>query len=76
MMSVTVDAGGGVDEMTLGRPVLLFERPRNPAFPNFAVTPDGKRFIDLDDSVAEPAPTGLVLFQGFGRELERLVPPQ
>jgi hypothetical protein len=70
-MAVAVETEG---ELSLGRPTVLFERRRNPEFPNFAVTPDGRRFIYIDDSVAEPAPTYLVLVQNFGEELKRLVP--
>ena len=36
--------------------------------------PDGRYFIDLDDGVAEPLPTELVLVQHFADELKRLVP--
>ncbi len=71
MMSVAVETEG---ELTLGRPTLLFEKRRNPDLPPFAVAPDGQRFIYIDDSVAEPAPTHLVLVQNFGEELKRLVP--
>jgi serine/threonine-protein kinase len=71
MMAVPVETEV---KLVLGRPTALFERRRNPAFPNFAVTPDGQRFIFIDDSVAEPAPTHLVLVQNFGEELKRLAP--
>ena len=65
------------DDLVLGRPSVLFERGFTrdpPGFNNFDVTPDGQRFIDLDDSVAEPLPTHLVLVQNFDEELKRLVP--
>jgi Tol biopolymer transport system component len=72
MMAVVVETGG---ELVLGRPIVLFQRRyARSAFSTFAVTPDGQRFIDLDDSVAEPAPTHLVLVQNFFEELKRLVP--
>jgi serine/threonine-protein kinase len=73
MMAVAVETEG---DLVLGRPTVLFERPYPPGFSTFAVTPDGRRFIDLDDSVAEPAPTHLVLVQNFGEELKRLAPPR
>jgi len=54
---------------------VLFERRFSPwGYNDFTVTPDGQRFIALDDSVAEPAPTHLVLVQNFSEELKRLVP--
>ncbi len=71
MMAVAVETDG---ELVLGRPTVLFERGYPPGYATFAVTPDGQRFIDLDDSVAEPPPTHLVLVQNFGEELKRLVP--
>ena len=72
MMSVAIETKG---DLALGRPAMLFEnRYGRSAFSTFAVTPDGQRFIDLDDSVAEPAPTHLVLVQNFSEELNRLVP--
>jgi serine/threonine-protein kinase len=73
MTAVTVNIEG---DLVVGRPSVLFERRRNPELPNFAVTPDGQRFIFIDDSVAEPAPTHLVLVQNFGEELKRLAPPR
>ena len=72
MMSVAIETTG---DLALGRPTVLFERSYGPsAFSTFALTPDGRRFIDLDDSVAEPAPTHLILVQNFSEELNRLVP--
>jgi hypothetical protein len=71
MMTVPVETDS---ELILGRPTMLFEKRRNPDLPNYAVTPDGQRFIFIDDSVAEPAPTHLVLVQNFGEELKRLAP--
>jgi serine/threonine-protein kinase len=74
MMAVAVETEG---DLVLGRPTALYERryPRT-LFSTFSVTPDGQRFIDIDDSVAEPAPTSLVLVQNFGEELKRLAPPR
>ena len=72
MMAVVVETEG---ELVLGRPTVLFER-HYPRDSTFAVTPDGRRFIVLDDSVAEAAPTYLVLVQNFGEELKRLAPPR
>ncbi len=71
MMAVAVETEG---DLVLGHPAAIFERPYREREPSFAVNPDGKRFIMLDDSVAEPAPTHLVLVQNFGEELKRLVP--
>ena len=74
MMAVAVETEG---DLVLGRPAVLFERRFSPwGYSDFAVTPDGRRFIALDDSVAEPAPTHLVLVQNFSEELKRLVPPR
>ena len=71
MMAVAVSTG----DASLGTPTLLFERRYGPTlFNRFDVSPDGKRFVDLDDSVAEPPPTHLVLVQNFGEELKRRVP--
>jgi serine/threonine-protein kinase len=72
IMAVAVETEG---DLILRRPTTLFERHyRRTFFSTFAVTPDGRRFIDLDDSVAEPAPTHLVLVQNFGEELKHLAP--
>jgi hypothetical protein len=72
MMAVALETEG---DLVLGHPTVLFERRFSPSgYADFAVTPDGGRFIALDDSVAEPAPTQLVLVQNFGEELKRLVP--
>jgi serine/threonine-protein kinase len=73
MIAAAVETDG---DLTLGHPRVLFERrSRRSVVSTFAVTPDGQRFIDLDDSVAEPAPTHLVLVQNFGEEPKRLAPP-
>ena len=72
MISVEVRSEG---ELTLGTPTVLYERPyARSLFPTFTVTPDGQRFIDIDDSEAEHPPTQLILVQNFDDELERLVP--
>jgi len=72
MISVEVRSEG---ELTLGTPTVLYERPyARSLFPTFSVTPDGQRFVDIDDSEAEHPPTQLILVQNFDDELERLVP--
>jgi serine/threonine-protein kinase len=72
MMAIAVETEG---ELVLKRATVLYERRyARTLHSRFAVTPDGQRFIDLDDSVAEPAPTHLVLVQNFGEELKRLAP--
>jgi serine/threonine-protein kinase len=60
--------------MTTARPRLLYERRRS-VDERYDVTPDGRYFIDLDDSVAELPPTELVVVQHFASELSRLAPP-
>ena len=72
MMSVAVQFEG---ELVLGKPTLLFERRFAPVlFPTNNVSPDGRRFLYLDDSESEPPPTELVLIQNFSEELTRIVP--
>jgi WD40 repeat protein len=72
MMAVAVETEG---KLFLGHASVLFVRRRsNPISANFTITRDGKRFIFIDDSVADLAPTHLVLVQNFGEELKRLVP--
>jgi hypothetical protein len=72
MMAIAVETEG---ELVLKRATVLYERRyARTLHSRFAVTPDGQRFIDLDDCVAEPAPTHLVLVQNFGEELKRLAP--
>ena len=74
MMSVAVQSEG---ELVLGKPTLLFEkRFFSDLFTTINVTPDGQRFLYLDDSAAEPPPTELVLIQNFSEELKRLVPAE
>lgn len=63
------------DEIVLGCPPCSSSRfTARTGFTNFNVTPDGQRFADLDNSVAEPPPTHLVLVQNFDEKLKRLVP--
>jgi hypothetical protein len=62
-------------DMTLARPQVLYERRFGAWGDNrFDVTPDGRYFLDLDDAVAEPPPTELVVVQQFASELRRLAP--
>ena len=72
MMVASVEAEG---ELVLGNPTMLYERPFTPSYiATYSVTPDGQRFIDLEDADTEPGPTELVLVQNWFQELERLVP--
>jgi serine/threonine-protein kinase len=72
MMAVTVQTDG---DLILGRPTVLFEgRFVYHPLGSYDVTPDGQRFVLIDDSEAEPAPTHLVLIQNFTEVLKRLVP--
>ncbi|MFQ5929103.1 MAG: hypothetical protein ACE5MK_05355 [Acidobacteriota bacterium] len=75
MVAVAVQAD---DELVLGHPEVLFERRfarrTSLSFNTYDVSPDGQRFIVLDDSEAEPPATRLVLVQNFHEELKRLVP--
>jgi len=73
MMAVPVQTDG---ELILGRTTVLFEgRFVYHPYGSYDVTPDGQRFVLIDDSEAEPAPTHLVLVQNFSEVLKRLVPP-
>jgi serine/threonine-protein kinase len=73
MMAVSVQNAA---TMTMSRPRALYERRFGRSQDDgFSVTPDGRYFIDLDDSVAEPPPTELVVVQHFASELSRLAPP-
>ncbi|GMR21992.1 MAG: hypothetical protein BMS9Abin37_0315 [Acidobacteriota bacterium] len=77
MMVVSVQTEGELVELLLGDPTILYERPFAPSFfPTYSVTPDGQRFIDLEVTDTEPAPTELVLVQNWFQELERLVPTE
>ena len=73
MMVVEIASNG---ELELGTPKVLFEKPfaYSSAGLNYDVAPDGRRFVMIDESEAEPAPTQLVLVQNWAAELERLVP--
>jgi hypothetical protein len=72
MMAVPVQMDG---DLVLGRPTSLFEgRFVYHGLGSYDVTPDGQRFVLIDDSEAEPAPTHLVLIQNFTEVLKRLVP--
>ena len=79
LFAVAIDWSGGFPE--LARPKLLFEREsslasegRNFGYWLYDVTSDGQRFVTVDDSVAPPPPTHLVLVQNWDEELKRLVP--
>jgi Tol biopolymer transport system component len=73
MMTVAVQ---DLRTMVVARPRLLYERRFGRSNDDhFSVTPDGRYFVDLDDSVAEPPPTELVVVQNFGAELRRLASP-
>ena len=71
MMAVDVDYQG---ELVLGKPRLLFERSRLQE--DYDVAPDGQRFVMVDESESDPAPTQLNLVLNWSRELERLVPQE
>jgi hypothetical protein len=73
MMAVAIT---DASNMTLARPQLLYERRfGGSAGKLFDVTPDGRYFVDLDDTAAEPPPTELVLVQHFADEWQRLAYP-
>jgi hypothetical protein len=68
MMAVAIQ---DADTMKMARPELLYERRFGASLENrFDITPDGRYFIDLDDTV----PTELVVVQQFANELRRLAP--
>ena len=71
MMVVEIASNG-----ELGASNALFEEPfaYSANGLNYDVAPDGRRFVMIDESEAEPAPTQLVLVQNWATELERLVP--
>lgn len=71
MMVVEIASNGD-----LGASNVLFEKPfaYSTSGLNYDVAPDGRRFVMIDESEAEPAPTQLVLVQNWAAELERLVP--
>ena len=69
MMVVTVETH---TRPNLGQPRFLFER-RSP-YGWYDVTPDGQRFVMVDDNEPAAAPTQLILVQNWFEELKRLVP--
>jgi hypothetical protein len=69
MMAVDVEMVG---EVKLGEPKVLFEMPG--FLDRFDVTPDGQRFVMIEEGESQPAPAHLVLVQNWGEELKRLVP--
>ena len=71
MMAVDVHLEG---EPVLGRPRLLFERPR--LREPYDVAPDGQRFVMVDQSESAPPPVRLNLVLNWFRELEQRVPRQ
>jgi len=62
-----------------GKPRMLFEGRYEPApltNPNYAVSPDGERFLMLKSAEqAEEAPTQINVVLNWTEELRRLVPP-
>ena len=68
MMLVDV---GSADDIGLGRPHVLFDRPNTDS--GFDVALDGKRFLMMDIVESEKAPTELILVQNWSEELQRLV---
>ena len=71
---MAVDVGIEGEELTLGKPRLLFTRTSFRGL--YDVAPDGQRFVMIDESESEPAPTHLVLVQNWTEELKRLVPTE
>ncbi len=69
MMVVDIETEG---ELALGTPQILFERPS--FLEEYDVTPDGQRFVMIEEGESQPAPTQLILVQNWGEELKRLVP--
>ena len=69
MMVVEVETEGG---LILGKPRLLFER--QPLFELYDVTPDGPRFVMLEEMEHDLPPTQLNLVLNWGEELRRLAP--
>lgn len=54
---MVVDVDERPDDLVLSRPRELYEWAYGKTlFDTFGVTPDGSRFVDLDDSVAEAPP--------------------
>jgi serine/threonine-protein kinase len=69
MMVVDAKTDG---ELVLGEPKMLFENPS--LLRVFDVSPDGQRFVMIEEGESQPAPTHLILVQNWGEELKRLVP--
>jgi len=73
MMAVAIELD---DKPVMGPPRLLFDkRIRSLGRPYYEVTPDGERFIMVDDVDAVPRPRSLVVIQNFAEEIKRLAPP-
>ena len=70
MMVVDVEGSGG--QPVLGRPRMLFERSRLRV--RYDVSPDGQRFVMIDESKAPQAPTQVNLVVNWREELKRLAP--
>lgn len=74
MLAVATEISG-FDTPRLGRPRRLFERRyARVAYNTYSVTPDGQRFVDLEEVEGPPEVTHLVLVQNFDEELKRRVP--
>jgi dipeptidyl aminopeptidase/acylaminoacyl peptidase len=57
-------------DMSIGRLARLF------SFSPYDVTPDGQRFVMIDDSESARPPTQLILVQNWAEELKQLVPTE
>jgi hypothetical protein len=44
------------------------------SFSLYDITPDGQRFVMIDDSQSAPPPTQLILVQNWAEELNHLAP--
>ena len=69
-MAVDVSSRDGA--LALGKPVMLFED--DSILGKYDVSSDG-RFIAIDTTESQPAPTELELVLNWGEELKRLAPP-
>ena len=64
-------------EFSAGKPKLLFEDRFayiNYRWRNFDITPDGQRFVMVEDAEEESTPTEIVVVLNWFEELKRLVP--